>query len=262
MKQGIVFFVICCFCLSSSAQSSSLSDEALLQVKFEEKVGSSVPSDIKFHDETGRPVVLQEYLHGQPVILIMGYYGCPMLCTLVLNGVMENLRTLDQTARIPYQVVFISIDPKETPALAAEKKNMYARGYGGHPDNWHFLTGDDGAIQSLANAIGFRYAYDPAAKQYAHPGGFVILTPGGRISRYFSGVTWSARDLGEALQVAAAEKTTESPSTLNLLCFHYAPVTGKYGKLALNSVRAGGVLTILALGALLVFRKSKPGRVP
>jgi protein SCO1 len=157
--------------------------------------------------------------------------------------------------------VNISIDPTETPALAAAKKRTYLKRYGRRraAEGWHFLTGDATPVRRLADAVGFHYAYDAGAQQYAHPSGIVILTPEGKISRYFLGVQYPAGALHAALAEAAAGKVGSPVERLWLLCFHFNPITGKYGPLVLALVRVGGVLTLLALAAVLVARTRREG---
>ncbi len=231
------------------ARASELSDSALRQIAFEQKIGSQVPLEAAFRDETGKAVRLGDYFGKKPVILVPGYYGCPMLCTLVSNGLVETLNDLKADVGNQFEVLAFSISPSEKPELAAAKKREYLRHYGrlGAEAGWHLLTGEEAAIRQLADAVGFRYAYDPAIKQYAHPSGFIVVTPEGKVSRYFFGVDFRARELSDALQTASINRTGSPIRQLLLLCFHYSPITGKYGGLILNSVRGIGVATLLAL---------------
>jgi protein SCO1/2 len=183
-----------------------------------------------------------------------------MLCTLVANGMVETFHDLKANIGRDFEVLHVSISPGETPELAAAKKREYLRHYGrpGAEDGWHFLTGDEAAIHQLAGAVGFRYAYDPTVRQYAHPSGFIVLTPQGKVSRYFFGVDFRARELSDALQAAAVNRTGSIVRQLLLLCFHYSPVTSKYSALILNSIRGIGVATLLALG-FFVLRSRRTG---
>lgn len=231
-----------------------VSDKKLREIRFEQKINNKLSLDLPFRDETGAPVKLGQYFGRKPVIIVPGYYGCPMLCTLVLNGLVETLQDLKWNVGDQFEVINFSIDPREGPQLAAGKKRATLRAYGrtGAPNGWHFLTGDDSSIRKLADEIGFHYAYDDEAKQYAHPSGFVVITPGGKIARYFFGVDFSAPDLSSSL-VAASSNATGSPvKQLFLLCFHYSPITGKYGGLIMAVVRIGGAGTALGLGLLVV----------
>jgi protein SCO1/2 len=219
---------------------------------------------LRFTDESGRAVQLQSFFHGKPVVLMLGYYGCPMLCGVVLNGFVEALQDLRATPGKEFEVLFISIDPSETPALAGEKKLRYLKRYG-RPlaaDGWHFLTGSRSVIEKLAKEIGFYYQYDPASKQYAHPGGIAVLTADGRIARYFLGVTYSASELSAALKQASANRVGSPVQNLLLLCFHYSPISGKYGALVMRVVRITAALTLLALVlSLFVHLRRERGRL-
>jgi protein SCO1/2 len=235
------------------ASASEVSESTLRTIRFDQNLDTQVSLDLPFRNETGRPVKLGDYFGRKPVILVPGYYGCPMLCTLVLNGLIETLQDIKMNVGDQFEVVNFSINPNETPALAAAKKRAYLRSYGrpGGAEGWSFLTGDEASIKKLADEIGFRYAYDSTIKQYAHPSGFVVLTPQGRVARYFFGVDFSAKDLDSAL-VAAADNQTGSPiRQLFLLCFHYSPITGKYGQLIMNSIRFCAIVTMLWLGLVI-----------
>jgi protein SCO1/2 len=181
---------------------------------------------------------------------MLGYYGCPMLCTLVSNGLVEGMQDLKWDVGKQFEVIDVSISPSEKPPLAAAKKREYLRSYGrpGADGGWHFLTGDESSIRRLAEAVGFRYAYDSAIKQYAHPSGVIVLTPQGKVSQYLFGVEFPGKDLNAALKNASASRSGSPIRQLLLVCFHYSPITGKYGSLILNSVRAIGIGTLLALG--------------
>ena len=216
-----------------------LPQDIIRQVSFEQKLNGQVPLDLPFTDSTGHPVHLGDYLGQKPVILSLGYYECPMLCSLVRNGLFESLKALDFTAGKEFELVVVSIDPKETPEIAEMKRQAslveYGRSKGGA--GWHFLVGQQESVQALANAIGFHYAYDPKLDQYAHPAGIVILTPQGKIARYFYGIDYPARDLRLGLVEAAANKIGSPIDQLLLLCYHYDPVSGKYTLLIMNLLR-------------------------
>lgn len=245
-----LFFLFFVLCTTTQFASAEIPDAKLRQVNFEQKPGASISPNLQFRDESGRIVKLGDYLGRKPVILVPGYYGCPMLCTLVLNGLSETLLDLKTSVGPDFEVVNFSIDPSETPALAAAKEKNCLRSYGrpGAEQGWHFLTGDEAAIRQLCDEIGFSYAYDPQIKQYAHPSGFVVITPQGKIARYFMGVDYSARDLDASLTAASSNHTGSPVRQMLLLCFHYNPVTGKYGGLIINTVRACGILTLAGLG--------------
>jgi protein SCO1/2 len=252
-KEFIASIILALSCSSLAATDASLTDVQLSQIRYEQKPRAQVRSDLTFLDETGRPVHLGDYFGQKPTVLMLGYYGCPMLCTLVLNGAADCFRDLTWKGGREYNVVFASIDSSETPALAAEKKKSYLHSYGVDcAGGWHLLTGGQNSISNLAAEVGFHYAYDPGAKQFAHPSGLVILTPGGKVARYFFGVNFAAKDVDEALRAAAANEVGPPESPFTLLCFHYSPIHGRYGKLILTMVRVGGLL-VLGILACLVF---------
>ena len=226
----------------------------LRDVAFDQRLGAQVPLDLAFRDETGATVTLRDELGGKPALLVPAYYECPMLCTIVLNGVVSALRALSFDVGKEFRVVTFSFNPRETSELAAAKKATYLEDYRrpGAAAGWHFLTGDEPSIAALTQAIGFRYAWDEASKQYAHASGIVVLTPAGRISHYFFGVEFAPRDLRLALVEASGERIGSLVDQLLLFCFHYDPATGRYSRVALNAVRAGGVLTLAVLVAFVV----------
>jgi protein SCO1/2 len=222
----------------------------LRSVGFDQRLDKQVPLELTFKDETGRPVRLQEYFDSKPVILVLAYYRCPMLCTEVLNGLVRALMDVSLTVGKDFNVLTVSFDPREPPALAAAKKKTYLERYGrpGAEEGWHFLTGEEGPIQRLTEAVGFRYTYDDRYDQFAHASGIMVLTPGGKISRYFYDVKYSPRDLRLGLVEASANRIGSPVDQVLLFCFHYDPAEGKYGPAVMNFVRLGGVVTLLALG--------------
>lgn len=239
----------------------------LRDVAFDQRLGAQVPLDAAFRDETGASVTLRDYLGDKPVLLVPAYYECPMLCTIVLNGVVSALRALPFDVGKEFRVVTFSFNPRETSELAAAKKATYLEDYRrpGAAAGWHFLVGDEPSIAALTQAIGFRYAWDEASKQYAHASGIVVLTPAGRISHYFFGVEFAPRDLRLALVEASGEHIGSLVDQLLLFCFHYDPATGRYSRVALNAVRAGGVLTLAVLVGFVVLmlrRDAKRARRP
>ena len=243
----------------------ALTDDELAHIQFDPKINSQISPALTFEDENGKRVHLTDYPDGRPMVLILGYYGCPMLCTLVLNGATECFRDLSWQAGDQFEVVFVSIDPAETPTLAKAKKASYEHAYGNvHADTWHFLVGDAASISNLADEIGFRYAYDNNAKQFAHPSGFVVLTPAARVARYFYGINFSAKEVDDALRNAAGGRTqpVTAEEQFSLLCFHYAPVHGKYGNLVMTIVRSGGIVTLIGLASLITTQsiRARKGR--
>jgi protein SCO1/2 len=225
----------------------------LNQVGIDQHLDQQIPLDLVFNDETGREVPLRDFFGKRPVILAMVYYECPMLCTQVLNGLVSTLGVMKFDVGREFDVVAVSINPRETPGLAAQKKQAYLERYK-RPQSaagWHFLTGKDENIKQLAAAVGFRYAYDPAIQQYAHGAGIEIVTPKGVISKYFYGIEFSARDIRFGLIEASDERIGTPIDDVLLLCYHYDPSTGKYGAVAIDAIRIGGVATVLALGTFL-----------
>ncbi len=227
----------------------------LRDVGFDQRLNEQVPLDLKFTDETGAVVTLNDYFGKKPVVLVLAYYRCPMLCTLVLNGLVQGMRGMPLAIGTDFNVVTVSFDPRETSELAAAKKKTYVADYGrpGAAEGWHFLTGQPEAIEKLTRAVGFRYVYDAAQDQYIHTSGIMVLTPQGRLSRYFYGIEFPARDLRLGLVEASANKIGSPTDEVLLYCFHYDPATGKYTASILNFVRAGGVLTVLALAGMVWF---------
>jgi protein SCO1/2 len=236
----------------------------LREVGIDQHLDQQVPLDLVFHDETGQAVQLGQYFGSKPVILALVYYECPMLCTLTLNGLVSALKVLSFDVGNQFNVVTVSFNPQETPALAAAKKQTYLERYGrvGAEQGWHFLTGDAAAIQRLTEAVGFRYVYDAEQKQYAHAAGITLLTPQGKIARYFFGVEFSPRDLRLGLVEASHNQIGSPVDQLLLYCYHYDPTTGKYGAVAMNMVRVGGVLTVLALGGFVIMALRRERQAP
>lgn len=239
----------------------------LKQIGIDQKLHQQVPLDLAFTDETGHDVTLGDYFGKRPVVLALVYYECPMLCTQVLNGVVSALGVLQFDAGREFDVVVVSINPKEGPGLAAQKKAAYLERYKrpGTAQGWHFLTGREESIKRLADAVGFRYAYDEEIGQFAHGAGIEVLTPKGVISKYFYGIEYSPRDIRFGLIEAADERIGSVVDDALLLCYHYDPTTGKYGATAITAIRIGAVLTVLALSTFLFVslrrdRRDRAGR--
>ncbi len=265
MKLACAAFVLCAGLGAAAPVRAEPERPAVLRdVGFDQRLGAEAPLDLPFRDETGRAVTLRDYTGATPIVLVPAYYECPMLCTLVLNGVVSALRALPFDVGREFRVVTLSFNPAERHTLAAAKKATMLEQYRrpGAESGWHFLTGDEASIRPTMEAIGFRYAWDPAVKQYAHASGIVVLTPGGRVSHYFYGVEFPPRDLRLALVEASHERIGSIVDQLLLFCFHYDPATGRYGRVALNAVRAGGVLTLAALAVFLVVMLRRDRRRP
>jgi protein SCO1/2 len=243
---------------SDPVQSVGVQPDLLKQVGIDQKLNGQIPLDLKFRDESGQTVQLGEYFGQKPVILTLVYYNCPMLCTQVLNGVESGLKELQMDIGREFDVVTVSIDPSDSHVLASVKKEMYTGMYGrpGAAQGWHFLTGDEPQIKQLAAAAGFRYAYDPDSKQFAHASAIMVLTSEGKISRYFYGIQYPKRELRLGLVEASEGKIGSPVDQVLLFCYHYDPSTGKYGLLISHIIQAGGALTVLIIGVvvLVLFR--------
>jgi protein SCO1 len=233
----------------------------LREVAFDQRMNGQVPLDLVFHDEDGNPVRFGDFLGERPLLLTLSYYECPMLCPLVLDGLLRTLRALAFTIGEEFTVVTVSFDPGESPPLASAKKAHYMRAYGrdGAAAGWHFLTGEAGAIEQLTQAVGFRFAYDAAKDQYAHAAGVIVLTPQGRVARYFYGLEFSPRDVRLALVEAAAGTIGSPVDQLLLYCYQYDPASGAYTLLVHRVLRLAGVATVLVLGGFMIvmFRREK-----
>jgi protein SCO1 len=238
----------------------------LKDVGFDQKVGDAVPLDLAFRDEAGKSVRLAQYFGRRPVILSLVYFNCPMLCGMTTEGLVRSLRALRFDAGTDFEVLSVSFDPRETPEMASEKKGRVVEQYGrkGGPEGWHFLTGDAASVAALTKAVGFRYVWDAEQKQFAHATGVTLLTPQGRIARYFFGIEYPARDLRLALVEASEEKIGNVVDQLLLLCFHYDPKAGRYTTTVRNLVRGGGVITLVALAGFVagMLRKERAAGVP
>jgi protein SCO1/2 len=232
----------------------------LQEVGIDQRLGEQIPLDAVFRDEAGREVRLGEYFnHGRPVIITLVYYECPMLCNQVLNELAGSIKTLSFNVGQEFDIVTVSFDARETPELAAAKKESYMARYGraGAEAGWHFLTGEQKSIDALTRAVGFRYTYDEKSKQFAHASGIMLTTPEGRLARYFYGLEYSPKDLRLSIVEASANKIGTPVDALMLYCFHYDPASGKYGLAIMNIVRLSGVLTVGGIFALIFFMRRR-----
>jgi len=237
----------------------------LKKVGIDQRLNEQIPLDAVFKDEQGRDVRLRQFFNGKPVVLSLVYYTCPMLCNQVLNGMLGSLRQVSFNIGEQFEVVTVSFDAHETPELAAAKKSTYTRAYNrpGGKASWHFLTGDEANIKRLTEAVGFHFVWDEQTKQFAHASGIMVLTPEGKLARYFYGIDYPPRDLRLGLVEASQNKIGTPVDVLMLYCYHYDAVTGKYGAIVMNIVRlAGGVTLFLIAGLLLILRKRSGGAAP
>lgn len=240
--------------LQGPVQDIGVRPDLLKDVGVEQRLNDSIPLNLPFRDEHGKPVQLSEYFGHKPVILSLVYYNCPMLCTQVLNGLESSMKLIPMDVGKQFNVITVSIDPTERPVLAEAKQALYTGLYGrpGAAQGWHFLTGDEQQIRQLANSVGFRYADDPDSKQFAHASAIIVLTPEGKISRYFYGIQFPSRDLRLALVEASEGKIGTPVDQLLLFCYHYDPSTGRYGLLISRLIQAAGALTVLAIAGLIL----------
>src|SRR3989440_3035 len=242
----------------NAGQASTGLPPVLKKVSIDQHLNEQLPLDAVFKDEQGRDVRLGQFFNGKPVILSLVYYQCPMLCNQVMNGMLGSFRQISFNVGEQFEVVTVSFDSHETPALAAAKKQTYVAGYNraNGAAGWHFLTGDDSNIKRLADAVGFRYTWDEQTKQFAHASGIMIATPEGKLARYFYGIDYPPKDLRLSLVEASANKIATPVDALMLYCYHYDPSTGKYGVVIMNVMRVAGIITIiLIVGMLFLLRK-------
>ena len=227
----------------------------LLQgIGIDQKLNEQIPLELQFHDELGKTVRLGDYFGKKPVILSLVYFDCPMLCTMAENGLLHSLQEVKFTVGREFDVLTVSFDPRDTVELAAAKKAVYVGLYGrkGAAAGWHFLTGHEAAIQQLTRAVGFRYRYDPQAKQFVHATGIMLLTPQGRIARYFYGIYYPSRDLRLGLIEASANKIGSPVDEVLLFCCRYDPATGKYGVIISRIIQISGLMTMLFIAGLIL----------
>jgi protein SCO1/2 len=241
-------------------QTRALTPGDLSRVTFEQHAGAQISSDLVFHDQNDRPFRFGDHFGTQPTILVLGYYRCPMLCSLINDGLIHALQELSLNLGRDFQIIDVSIDPAETAKVAAQKKSEYLRQYGRHgeADSWYFLVGNERSIAQLTDQAGFRYVYDSQTRQYAHPSGVIVLTPKGKISRYVFGVRLDAGELRDALVAAKEEKSSSIISQVFLLCYHYNPITGRYGGLIMTILRVAslGFLAAIAWWVFSMARRS------
>ena len=246
----------------AAAMEANIALNILNSVGISQNIGEQIPLDLSFRDEDGNSVTLRELYRGKPIILSLVYYDCPMLCTEILNGLNRSIRPLKFSVGDEYDMISISFDPRETSVLASEKKYQYVTSYNRESasDGWHFLTGDAEAIDQVTKAVGFRYAYDEKAEQFAHGSAIMITTPSGVLSHYFFGIEYPTKDIRLALIEASEDKLGNVYDQVMLYCFHYDPQTGKYGMVIMNIIRLSGIATVAAMGGFVVFMIRKDRR--
>lgn len=235
-------------------QAPGREDELIAKVGITQRLGAPVPQQLELTDSSGRKVALGDLIGQRPVVLALVYYECPMLCTLVLNGLMKTLNAMEFDAGREFDVVTVSIDPRETAELAATKKKVYLDRYRRPTaeQGWHFLVGDEANVKALAEGVGFRYEYDPETDQFAHGSAIMVVTPDGLLSRYFYGIKYSPVDLRLSLVEASKEAIGSFTDAILLTCFQYDPLTATYSLAIMQIVRLVGVLTVLGLAAFVI----------
>ncbi len=265
-RLGVGLLLVAATCLAAgecAAQAALDPPQAgiLREVKFAQRLDAQVPLDGQFTNDRGQETPLSACLAEKPTVLVLAYYRCPMLCNQVLEGLARSLKAINLDVGDDFQVVVMSFDPADTVDLAAAKKQAVIDAYGRptNNDGWSFLVGKQEAVADVAESVGFAYVYDPKTKQYAHASGIVLLTPAGRVSRYFYGIDYPTRDVRLGLVEASGGGIGTAVDELLLLCFHYDPLTGRYGLAIMRVIRAGGVLTVGAL-AMFIWRSLRRDR--
>jgi protein SCO1/2 len=233
-------------------------DSGVTRIGIDQKLGARVDASIQFRDETGTPVHLGDFFGTKPIVLTPVYFGCPMLCSMELNGLVRALRVMRFTPGDEFQIITFSFDPTEGPGLASAKKEQYLRDYGKAKarDGWHFLTGDDASIKQLTDEIGFRYTRDESINQWAHAAAVIVLTPDGRIAQYFYGIEQDPGDLKLSLVQASGGKIGSFVDRAVLFCYQYDAHAGKFSLAILRIVRMAGVVTVLAIVGFIVMNRA------
>jgi len=243
----------------SGGLPTGVQEQTIKQVRLDQQLNAQVPLDLPFRDETGKSVRLGDYFGSKPVMLVLIQYRCTMLCNEEMNILLDSLKKMQFTPGKEFNLLIVSIDPREQPDLAADKKKSYLEAYGrpAAAAGWHYLTGADSSIKPLAQSVGFHYAYDAHTDQYAHPDGVILVTPQGKVSRYFFRLEYPARDMRLGLVEASSNQIGSAIDAIALLCFHYNPTTGKYSLALMKVVRLAGILTVLAMAVGVVVLKQR-----
>ena len=224
-------------------------------IDIEDRPGAQLPRDVRLKTSDGKPVVLGDYLDGQrPVVLVLAYYGCPRLCSLVLNGVMNAMKGTRESAGADYRFLVVSFDPRDTSEIAKGKRASYVDAYGRPTDarSFEFFTAEEAEVRRLADAVGFRYRWDAESEQFAHAAGAFVTTPDGRLSRTLYGVSFAAKDLELSLNEATGGKIGGALGRVLLFCFHYDPNARGYVLASMRLMKASGFVTLAAVAAWLL----------
>lgn len=226
----------------------------LMDIGVDEHLDAQVPLDTTFKDETGKVVQLKDYVDGKrPILLVLAYHTCPVLCSMVQNAVLEGIKAIGWSVGVDYDVITLSIDPRDTVSVAAEKKAAMVGSYG-RPEaakGWHFLVGDEQNISRVTSAIGWKYHYDERQGQYAHPSAVTLLKPNARVARYLYGIEFSPQDLKLGLLEASEGKSISTVERIILYCYHYDPQDRKYSIVAMHVMQVGGAITLVLLSGFL-----------
>ncbi len=256
MRLPAILIMAACILVLSTGYSLAQKYSRELQntIGIDQKLGEQIPLDLTFTNEAGQSVRIGDYFGDKPIVLTLVYYDCPMLCNQVLTSLLRAMNVLAFGIGTEFDVLTVSVDPGETHELAAAKRAEYIKNYRGRDgsNGWHFLTGQQDQIEQLASAVGFRYEYEEQTDQYIHASGIMVLTPAGKLARYFYGIDYPPRDLRWGLVEAADGAIGSAVDQLLLMCYSYDPMTGKYGVYIRNSLRIGAVATVLALGSFVV----------
>jgi protein SCO1/2 len=259
--------------IESNQVAPNTTPAELTGVDIVEHLGGALPGDAIFRDADGKPTTLGAYFDSKrPTLLVFAYHTCPMLCSLVLDAAVRSLNGIAWTVGREFDVVSISIDPKDTPETATRKRAQVVGSYGkanGSVAGWHFLVGDEANIRKVTNAVGFRYNYDARQKQYAHPAAIFLLSPDGRVARYLYGIEYSPSDVRLGLLEASEGRSISTTERILLYCYHYDPQGKHYSLVAMNVMRLGGVVTLIAIGSFLIgmwarerSRRARPTTAP
>ncbi len=252
MKLPAVLFIACSLAPVAAAKDRDKPSlpQALQGIGIDQKLNATIPLDTEFRDESGAPVPLRKFFGQRPVLLIPVYYTCPMLCSQILSGVVAGLRPLSLVPGRDFEVVAFSFNPSDTPGDAAGKRDLYTRRYSRHGGTagWHFLTGSPASIHALTEAIGFHYRWDPKTQMFVHASGLMVVTPEGKLARYFYGVEYEPKDLKLGLIEASNNRIGSPVDQILLFCYHYDPNTGKYGAIVMNVLRLAGIAALVLMG--------------
>lgn len=256
MRLFLLFAVVLEWCAAPClAVNSPILPPQLKGVGIDQRLNAQVPLDTGFRDQTGATVTLQKYFHGKPVLFLPVYYTCPMLCSEILSGVVAGLRPLSLKPGRDFEIVAMSFNPTETPAEALSKQKQYSESYSsrGGTDGWNFLVGSQDSIHRVTNALGFHYHWDAKHNMFVHASGIMVLTPEGKVARYFYGVEYQPKDLKLGLIEASHDRIGSTVDQILLFCSHYDPTAGKYTTDVIYLLQAAAGVTLALLVAGLVF---------